>query len=101
MLSELGVDSRGHVPDRVLHARFVFRFSHPGGEHGCQVVAGELTVGIIEDDLALPGPSDDTGFQVVTNDPRDAATEVIEHRYMSVQPGGLCHIHAGFDKRIP
>lgn len=79
----------------------IFGFAYASWQDCRAVMLSEVPVGVVEDDFPVGGVLDDSGFQVVAHDPRDAAAQGGEHRCMTVQPGILPHIGAGFHECVP
>lgn len=64
----------------IFHAGFVFWPADSAWQDRGRIVLGEVTVGIVEDNLPFRRVLDHPGFQVVAHDPRHAAAESVEHR---------------------
>ena len=70
------------------------------GQDRGRVVRRQLAVGVVEDDLALPGVLDHPGLQVVRHDPGNRAREELKHRHVRPQPAVLLHVQRRLDKRV-
>ena len=75
-----------------------FRCPDPAWQHRRTVVRGHLSVGVVEDDLALAGMFEYPGLEVVRHDSWTRSAEGFEHSHMRPQPGVLLHVQGRFDE---
>ena len=90
-----------NVADGALGAGFVLGPSDPCRHHRRRVMRSHRPVGLVEDDLALPGVLGDAGFEVVGHYHGYGAAEEPEHAHVAAQPGVLGHVQDGLDVGVP